>query len=281
MLNKAGVISGRVIVYLFLGALCLISIIPFYLVIINSTHRSFDIVTRLNLWLGGSIAENYQTMQSHVNIWRGFYNSICIAIPFVMLTGYFGALTAFGFAKYRFRCKNFLFILVLVSMMLPSYLPSQLSIIGFYKLNLQLRLLNSYIPFILPGIANGAAVFFLRGMIEQGVPNSIMESARIEGCGELYIFNRIVLPCIMPGVATMGIFNFVSSWNYYIGPLILMADNQKYTMPVMIAMIRGLYQSNYGAMYLAIAISIMPIIVVYIFCSKYIINGVTAGADKG
>jgi multiple sugar transport system permease protein len=239
-----------------------------------------DIVTKLNLWFGGGILENYKTMQTHVNIWRGFYNSVCIAVPFVLFTGYFGAMTAYGFAKYRLRGKNFLFILVLASMMLPSYLPSQLSIIGFYKLNIQLRLLNSYLPFILPGIANGAAVFFLRGMIEQGIPDSMLEAARIEGCNDIHIFNHMVLPCIMPGVATMGIFNFVSSWNYYIGPLIMMTDNRKYTMPVMIAMIRGLYMTNYGAMYLAIAISILPIIVIYIFCSKYIINGLTAGAEK-
>jgi multiple sugar transport system permease protein len=117
-------------------------------------------------------------------------------------------------------------------------------------------------------------------MIEQGIPDSMMEAARIEGCSDIHIFNRLILPCIMPGVATMGIFNFVSSWNYYIGPLIMMTDNRKYTMPVMIAMIRGLYMTNYGAMYLAIAISIMPIIAIFMFCSKYIISGLTAGADK-
>jgi multiple sugar transport system permease protein len=271
---------AKIFIYFFLILLLLISVIPFYLVIINSTHGSFDIVTKLNLWFGGSIFDNYKTMQSHVNIWRGFYNSLCITIPFVLFTGYFGAMTAYGFAKYRLWGKNILFFLVLASMMLPSYLPSQLSIIGFYKLNIQLKLLNSYLPFILPGIANGGAVFFLRGMIEQGIPDSMLEAAKIEGCDDIHIFNRLVLPCIMPGVATMGIFNFVSSWNYYIGPLIMMTDNQKYTMPVMIAMIRGLYMTNYGSMYLAVAISIIPIITIYIFCSKYIINGLTAGSDK-
>ncbi|MBD9005052.1 MAG: ABC transporter permease subunit [Porphyromonadaceae bacterium] len=169
-----------------------------------------------------------------------------------------------------------LFAVVLASMMIPS----QLSMIGFYQLNLRLHLLNSYVPFILPGIANATAVFFLRGIIEQSIPQSMMEAARLEGCGEWKIFNRIVLPCVLPGVATMCIFNFVSCWNNYMGPLILLTSNKKYTMPVMIAMIKGLYLSNYGAMYLAIAISIVPIIIVYIFFSKYIINGLTVGSDK-
>jgi multiple sugar transport system permease protein len=215
-------------------------------------------------------------MQTHINIWRGFLNSLCIAIPYTFFTGYFGAMTAFGFAKYKFKGKEILFGIVLASMMLPS----QLSIIGFYQLNLKLRLLNSYIPFALPGIANATAVFFLRGIIQQSIPDSIIESARIDGCKELKIFNRLVLPCIIPGVATMCIFNFVSCWNNYIGPLIIMTNSEKYTMPVMIAMIKGLYLTNYGAMYLAIAISIIPIVIVYIFFSKYIINGLTAGAEK-
>lgn len=243
---------------------------------VNATHSSFDIVTRLNLLPGASTLENYATMQSHVNIWRGFLNSLCIAVPYTAFTGYFGALAAFGFGKYRFKGRNVLFAVVLASMMIPS----QLSMIGFYQLNLRLHLLNSYVPFILPGIANATAVFFLRGIIEQSIPQSMMEAARLEGCGEWKIFNRIVLPCVLPGVATMCIFNFVSCWNNYMGPLILLTSNKKYTMPVMIAMIKGLYLSNYGAMYLAIAISIVPIIIVYIFFSKYIINGLTVGSDK-
>lgn len=267
---------GRILLYAALILLFLMSVVPFYIMIVNSTHSSFDIVTKLNLWIGGNLGENYRTMQSHVNIWNGFTNSLIIAIPFTAFTGYFGAMTAYGFAKYRFKGREPLFWIVLASMMLPT----QLSIIGFYQLNLKLNLLNSYLPFILPGIANATAVFFLRGIITQSIPDSMIESGRIEGCSELHIFNRLILPCIIPGVATMCIFNFVTCWNNYIGPLVIMTSNDKYTMPVMIAMIRGLYLSNYGAMYLAIAIAVVPIIIVYLFLSKYIINGLTVGADK-
>jgi multiple sugar transport system permease protein len=276
MNKKLNKLILSIITYAFLIFLLFISLIPFYLMIVNSTHNSFDIVTKLNIIPGTSALENYKTMQSHVNIWRGFFNSFCITIPFVIFTCYFGSLTAFSFAKYQFKGKNILFAVVLASMMLPS----QLSIIGFYQLNIHLKLLNSYLPFIIPGIANATAVFFLRGIIEQGIPDSILEAARIEGCTELYVFNRIVLPCISPGVSTMAIFNFVSSWNNYMGPLIIMSDNKKYTMPVMIAMIRGLYMTNYGAMYLAITISIIPIIIIYIFSSNYIISGLTTGSEK-
>lgn len=267
---------GTIVIYIFLFLLLMLSLVPFYLVIINSTHSSFDIVTKLNLLPGKALAENYATMQSNVNIWRGFLNSLVVAVSFTLLSGYFGAFCAYGFAKYNFRGKRFLFGIVLASMMIPS----QVTIIGFYQLNLKLHMLNSYWPFILPGIANATTVFFMRGIISQSIPDSILEAARLEGCTEIGIFNRIVLPCVMPGVITMCIFNFVASWNNYMGPLIIMSDNDMYTMPVMIAMIKGLYLSNYGAMYLAIAISVVPIIIVFCFFSRYIINGLTAGSDK-
>lgn len=267
---------GCVIIYIILVLLLLLSVVPFYLVIVNSTHSSYDIVTRLNLGIGDDLGDNYKTMQSNVNIWRGFTNSLIIVIPYTLFTAYLGALTAYGFAKYRFRGRKVLFWIVLASMMLPS----QLSIIGFYQLNLKLKLINSYLPFIIPGIANATAVFFLRGIISQSIPDSMIEAARIEGCSEIGIFNKMILPCIMPGVATICIFSFVSCWNNYMGPLIIMTSNDKYTLPVMISMIKGLYMTNYGAMYLAIAISVVPIIIVYIFLSRYIISGLTMGSDK-
>lgn len=261
---------------LLLILLTVLCAVPFLVVFINSTHSSLDIVKQFNLLPGDSLASNYDTMQSLVDIWRGFFNSVIITVPYTLLTGYFGALVAYGFAKYRFRFKNALYAIVLASMMIPS----QLSIIGFYRLCLHLDMTNSYLPFIIPGIANATTVFFLRGMIEQSISDSMIEAPRIEGCSEFGIFNRIVLPCIMPGVATMCIFNFVASWNAYMGPLIIMQKKELYTMPVMISMIKGLYVTNYGAMYLAVAISVIPIMIVFAIFSRYIIDGLTTGSEK-
>ena len=266
----------KAIIYTFLFFLLLLSIFPFYLVIINSTYNSIDIVTKIKFVPGKYLAENYRKLQSLTNIWRGFLNSTLIAVPYVVLTGYFGAFTGYGFAKYRFKGKSFFFCIVLASMMLPS----QLSIIGFYRLNLKLSLLNTFWPFIIPGIANASAVFFLRGMIEQTVPDSLIEAARMEGYSEVAIFNRIALPCVMPGVATICIFNFVSCWNNYLAPLIVLSDAKRFTMPILISTIKGIFLANYGAQYVAIAISVVPVIIVYSFLSKYIINGLTIGAVK-
>lgn len=266
----------KIFLYIFLISLAVISLLPFYLVMVNSTYDAIDIVTKIKFVPGKMFMENYKKLQSLTNIWRGFLNSLLISVPFTLLTGYFGAFAAFGFAKYKFKGKNFLFSIVLASMMLPS----QLSIIGFYMTNLKLGLLDTFWPFILPAIANASAVFFLRGMIESGVPDSLLEAARMEGCGELRIFNRIVLPIMTPGIATICILNFVSSWNNYMGPLIILSDSKKFTMPILISTIKGIFLSNYGAMYVAIAISIIPVIVIYVFCSKYIIGGLTIGSEK-
>jgi len=267
---------GAIVTYAFLLLLLVISILPFYLVLINSTYTSIDIVTKLKFVPGAMFLENYHKLQELTNIWRGFANSMIVSIPFVLFSCYFGAFSGFGFAKFKIKGKNILFSIVLASMMLPS----QLSIIGFYATSLKLGLLNTFWPLILPGIANASAVFFLRGIIEQSVPDSLLEAARMEGCSELTIFNRFVLPCITPGVATIGIFNFVSSWNNYLGPLIILSDAKKFTMPILISTIRGIFLSNYGAMYVAIAISMFPVIIVYGFLSRYIINGLTIGAEK-
>jgi multiple sugar transport system permease protein len=266
----------QILIYLLLIPLTILSLIPFYLIMVNGTHSSNDIITQINYFVGNSLVDNYNVMQSKVDIWVGFRNSLLVSVPYTALTGYFSALTAFGFAKYRFRGRKVLFAILLASMMLPS----QLSIVGFYQLNLTLGLLNTFWPFIIPGIANASAVFFLEGFIEQSVSDSVIEAARLDGCSDLSIFNRIILPLISPGVATMCIFNFVSSWNNYLAPLVILSDNSKFTMPVMISAIKGLYLSNYGAMYLAIAISVLPVVVVYLFGSRFIINGLGAGAEK-
>ena len=266
----------KILIYSLLVFLLVICVLPFYLVIVNSTYSAIEIVTKLKLVPGSHFMDNYLKMQELTNIWRGFLNSLLIAVPYVVLSGYFGAFAGFGFAKYRFKGSRILFAVVIGSMMLPT----QLSIIGFYKLNLRLGLLNTFWPFIIPGIANASAVFFLKGMIEETVSDSLIEAARMDGLSELAIFNKVVLPCVSPGIATMCIFNFVSCWNNYLSPLIILSDSRKFTMPILISTIKGIFLANYAAMYVAIAISVIPIIIVYLFLSKYIINGLTIGAVK-
>jgi multiple sugar transport system permease protein len=245
--------------------------------IVNSTRTNVEITRGLSVLPGKALITNYGILMEKIDIWRGFRNSLIIAVPFTILSAYFGALTAYGFAVYNFKYKNFLFGFILATMMIPQ----QLGLIGYFELNNKLGLLDTYIPLIIPALTNTMTIFFLKQYVEQSLPKSLVEAARIDGAGEFMIFNKISLPIMLPAIATMSIFNFVGSWNNYISPLVLLFTREKYPLPVLISIVRGsAYRTNYGAMYLAIAISVVPILIAFSVLSKYIINGLTIGAVK-
>ncbi|MDP4180990.1 MAG: carbohydrate ABC transporter permease [Bacillota bacterium] len=263
--KKKGSFSiGKGILYIFLSLLAVVCALPFYFMIINSTHSSADIAQKFLLLPGLDFLDNYNRMIKLVPIWTGFFNSLVIATCATVLSGYFGALTSFGFAKYKFKGKEFLFAIVLASLIVPQ----QIALVGFYKVVSSIHLMNNRAALVIPAIASASVVFFVRYYIQSAVSDSVMESARMDGCGEFRIFNSIILPMIVPSLATMSIFTFIGSWNSYLLPLFILSDQNKYTVPLMTALSKGVYQNDYGAVYACIAISMMPIIVVFSFCSK-------------
>ncbi len=161
-------------------------------------------------------------------------------------------------------------------------IPAQLSLIGFYNLCQKLHMVDSYLPLIIPAIASPGTVFFLRQYVQSTLSKALLEAARIDGAGELHIFHKIVLPIMAPGIATMSIGAFIGNWNNYLVPLILLNTPDKMTLPVMISTLNAAtdLQKNQGAIYLGVAISVVPILIVFCFCSKYIISSITAGSVK-
>ncbi len=265
------------VMYAFLIILFVISIVPFYMMIINSTRSNTEISQGIYLLPGDQLKANYDIILKKVNIWRGFISSILIAVPAVALSAFFSALTAYGFAKFNFKFKETLFWLVLGTMMIPQ----QLGLIGYYDLCVKLNLIDTYTPLILPNIANASMVFFIRSYIESSIPDSLIEAGLIDGAGEFYIFHRLILPLAMPAVATMSMFTFIYKWNDLINPLVLLNSSEKFTLPVVISNIRGLYETNFGAIYLGVTISVIPIIIVVVIFSKSLIKGLVVGAVKG
>lgn len=266
------------ILYFFLVMLGIICMIPFYMMLVNATRSSQEIVSGFSFIPGSSLFTNWQTMTEYFNVFRGLFNSLFISTAITLLSGYFSALTAYGFVTYNFKFKNFIFTTMLVLMMIPG----QLSLIGFYDLISQMGLIDSYIPLIIPAIASPFVVFFLRQYLQTVLPKTIVEAARIDGAGELAIFHRIALPVMMPGIATMSIGTFIGSWNSYIVPLVVLLSPDKFTLPVMMGALKASpdIASNLGATYLAIAMSVLPIMVAFIFLSKYIISNISSGAVK-
>ncbi|GGM28824.1 sugar ABC transporter ATP-binding protein [Paraliobacillus quinghaiensis] len=268
----------KTIIYLLLILLAIISSVPFYMMIINATRDTKDIITGFTFVPGSSLIDNYNTMMGYVNIWNGFKNSLIVAVSVTVLSGYFSALTAFGFAVYNFKGKNQLFLFMLLMMMVPG----QLGLIGFYELNKTLGLLDTFIPLIVPTIASPFVVFFVRQYLATTLHSSLLEAARMDGASEMKIFHTIAFPIMMPAVATMSIFTFIGSWNNYILPLVILFSPEKYTLPVLMGFLKGSQVAqNLGSMYLGIAISVVPIMIAFLFFSKYIITSIGAGSVKG
>lgn len=270
--------SAKSLLYLFLIFLSVICFAPFWMMIINATRSGNEIMTGFSMLPGTSLAENWRAVSSNVNLGKGFVNSLFIAVCSTALVSYFSALTAYGLAFFNFKGNKAIFVTLLVFMMVPS----QLSMLGFYDLCNKMHLINTYWPLILPSIASPATVFFLRQYILSVMPRSILEAPRIDGAGELAIFHRIALPIMSPGIATMAIGAFIGSWNNYLIPMLIINDPAKRTLPVMVAELNAVRDitTNLGASYLAVAISVVPVMIAFCFFSKYIISGISAGSVK-
>ncbi|SEG11960.1 multiple sugar transport system permease protein [Caloramator fervidus] len=275
----------RGIIYIFLILLALICLIPFVMMIINATRSNTEIVKGFTLIPGKSLVENYKNMMYHMNvsdgifkgIWLGYKNSFIIAASVTILSSYFSALTAYGFYAYEFKGKKILFIFILIMMMIPN----QLGLLGFFELNKALKTLDSYIPLIIPSIATPFTVFFMRQYLVSTMHPALIEAARIDGANEIFIFHKIILPIMMPAIATMAIFTFIGAWNNYLIPLTVIFSPEKYPLSVLMGYLKGgKVAENLGSMYLAISMSVAPIIIAFIFLSKYIISSISAGSVK-
>jgi multiple sugar transport system permease protein len=268
----------RVFVYAVLIILLALTIIPIWLLIVNATRSTTEIQQGLSLLPSTHLVENYRILLSKgIDMVQGFSNSLFVAVASTVVTVYFSLLTAYGIVVYEFKGKKFFsnFIIVLVM------IPMQLSIIGFYQYMAKLGLTDNYASLILPLIANAGGVFFGKQYLESMVIQDLIDAARIDGASELGIFHMIMLPLAAPGAATMGIFAFVASWNNFFNAFILITSIDKYTLPMLVGTLRGdVYRTEYGAIYLGLAITIVPIIVIYAIFSRYIVSGIAMGAIK-
>jgi multiple sugar transport system permease protein len=258
--------------------LVLLAIIPIYVLMINATRTTEQINLGLTLIPGTNAMYNWNALTSRgFQIWQGFANSSIISIGTTALVVYFSALTAYGLHVYKFRGRLALWAVILVIMMLPG----SLTFIGFVQFMNMINLRDSYIPLIIPGIAAAGAVLFIRQYMMSVLSLELIDAARIDGANEFHVFNVIILPIIIPALAAQAIFSFVGSWNNFLTPLVLIDSQSKYTLPMLVYMLRGdIYRTEYGGISLGIAISLVPIIIFYAFMSRYIISGLTMGGIK-
>lgn len=278
---RAAVTVTRTLSYIFLVFLLILCIFPFYVLIINATRLNAQIQSGFSLFPGRALIFNFSNLFSDANllILRALWNSIFVSGSAAILTTYFSAMTAYGIHAYNFRFKNFAFTFIMIIMMVPV----QVSTLGFLTLIRDMGMMNTFWPLIVPAIAAPAVFFFMIQYMRSVLPHAIIEAARIDGSNEFRTFNTIVLPIIKPAMAVQAIFSFVASWNNFFVPALVINSKEKNTIPIVIAQLRSADYMKFdlGQVYAMVAVAIVPVLIFYLFMSRYIIQGVTLGSVKG
>lgn len=313
---KAAKTAKQSLVYFFMVIFILIAVIPIWLMLVNATRTTEQINAGVTLIPGSSFVNNWNILVTSgsgiktaaggklmdelrkpewagkfvalgnwvvyfstgkFQIWRGFLNSAFIALFATALNVYFSSLTAYALHVYRFKGRAFVWAFIMFVMMIPA----SISFVGFYQFMAKIHLVDSFIPLIIPAIASSATVLFMRQYMASVLSLELVDAGRIDGAGEYKIFNQIVLPILSPALATQAIFAFVGSWNNFVTPMILLQSDNKKTLPIFVQLLRGdIYRTEYGAIYMGIAVSLIPIIIFYCFMSRFIISGVSMGGVK-
>lgn len=280
MKKKAGSQFRTVFAHIVLILLSFMCLFFFYVLIINATRSHGDLQKGFSALPGKYFLENLKNVANDGSfpMFRGILNSVIVSSCSAALCTYFSSLTAYGLYAYEFKARKVAFTFIMAILVMPT----QVTAMGFLRLVTKMGLYDSLLPLIIPSIASPAVFYFMYSYLQSSLPLSLVEAARIDGSGEFHTFNRIVLPIMKPAIAVQAIFTFVGSWNNYFVPALIIQSKSKMTVPIPIATLRGADYMNFdmGKIYMMITVAIVPIIVVYLLLSKYIIAGVTLGGVK-
>lgn len=270
----------RAIAYIVLIIMTFLCLVWFYILFINATRSHSELTRGFTPFPSTHLIENFQNLLAGtLPVVRGMLNSLFVSVCCAALCTYFSTMTAYAIHVYDFAGKKFISTFILAVMMIPT----QVTVLGFLQLIGKMGLDDSYVPLIVPAIAAPVTYFYMKQYMESTLPLSLVESARIDGANEFFTFNKIVLPLMKPAISVQAIFTFVSSWNNYFTPALILHTDTKKTLPILIAQLRAAdwLKFDMGQVYVMIAFSIFPVIVVYLILSKYIVGGVAVGAVKG
>ena len=278
--SALGLGARRAIAYTVLILISILCLFWFYVLFVNATRSHGDLNRGFRALPSTHAIANWTNMlNSSLPIVRGMLNSLIVAGCSAVVSTYFSTMTAYAIHAYDFKLRKFMFTFILMVMTIPT----QVTALGFIDLMDKMKLEDSYIPLIIPTIAAPATFFYMKQYMESALPLSLIEAARIDGSGEFRTFNNIVLPLMKPAIAVQAIFTFVSSWNNYFTPALILHRRDLKTLPILIAELRSadFLKFDMGQVYMMIAFSIFPVIVVYLILSKHIVQGVAMGSVKG
>ena len=278
--HRFGNITLKTIIYIVCIVLVVLSIFPFIIMLVNSTRDTPQIQQNaISLIPSTNFQTNMDVLTGRMfDPLQGMINSAIISVSATALTVYFSTLTAFALVAYSWRLRQPFFTFIMVVMMIPA----QVSSIGFFHFMFRIGWTNNFLALILPAVAAPIAVFFLRQYMLGALSLDLLEAARIDGSSEFRTFNQVVIPIMKPAMATQAIFSFVASWNNLFIPSILLTRSDRMTLPIMVALLRGdAYRVELGAIYLGLALAVLPLLIAYCIFSKYIVAGVALGSVKG
>ena len=279
--SRTGLYIHRTICYIVLFAMAFLCLFFFVCLMINATRSHADISKGFRFAFGGSFLTNLKNVLGNADlpVMHGIVNSLVVALCSAALAVYFSALTAYGVHAYNFRLKKFANLFIMLVMMIPT----QVTTLCFLNLISKMGLMDNLLPLFLPAIASPVVYYFMICYMQSSLPLEIVEAARIDGCGEFRTFNQIVLPIMKPAMAVQAIFAFVASWNNYFVPSLVIKSAEKKTLPILIAQLRSAdyLKFDMGQVYMLIAIAVLPVAIVYLGLSKFIIRGVAVGSVKG
>ncbi len=263
--------------HLLVGTGALIMLAPFYFMFVFATHSRTEIFSLPPpMFFGDDFFNNLKILTERLPFWRNLGWSLYVAIASTGLTLLFCSMGGYAFALFDFRFKNALFGLVLGTMLLPSFM----NMIPTFMIMDALGWIDQPRALYIPGAASAFGIFLMRQFVASSIPKDLVEAARMDGCGELGIYWRIVLPLLKPALGTLGLITFIASWNNFIGPLIVMRSPDMYTLPLALRSLQSPVNTEWGALMTGSAIATLPLVILFILSSRQLISGLTAGAVK-
>ena len=263
--------------YCVVGVGALIMLAPFYFMFVFATHSRTEIFSLPPpLFFGDDFFNNLKILTERMPFWRNLGWSLYVALASTALTLLFCSLGGYAFALFDFKFKNALFGLVMGTMLLPSFM----NMIPTFMIMDALGWIDQPKALYIPGAASAFGIFLMRQFVASSIPKDLIEAARMDGCSELGIYARIVLPLLKPALGTLGLITFIASWNNFIGPLIVMRSPEMYTLPLALRSLQSPVNTEWGALMTGSAIATLPLVVLFVLSSRQLISGLTAGAVK-
>lgn len=268
---------STIVLHLLLLIGIVVSVFPFYWLVVMATSTSEDIFAYPpKLWFGPHLLGNMRRVLDSINFWDSFVNTLIVASVTAFLTMFLTSLAGFTFAKFQFPGRNLLFVLVLATLMVPS----QLNTVPLFVIMANIGWVGTLQALIVPGIASAFGIFWMRQYSQGAIPDELVDAGRLDGCNHFQLYLNVGLPLLRPALAFLGIFTFITAWNDYLWPLVVLINPDQLTLQVALAQLQGIYQTDYAMIMAGTLMSTIPLIIIFIIGSRHFIGNIAAGALK-